>query len=122
MTNKKILIIEDEKDLAEALREKLTAAQFEVVCAFDGKEGINYLEEYQFDLVLLDVIMPKMDGFEVLKKIKKMNSTIPVVILSNLSQPEDEKRALDMGAKAFFLKSNTPLSKVIEYIAPLLAS
>jgi len=113
---KKILIIEDEKPMAHALELKLTHEGFEAKSVFSGEEGIAILKSEGFDLVLLDLIMPKVDGFKVLGMLKEQNIKTPVIILTNLSQEEDEKRARDLGAVEFFIKSNTPIAQIVERV------
>lgn len=117
---KKILIIEDEKSLARALELKLTFAGFKTKVVFNGEDGIEILNKESFDLILLDLIMPKMDGFMVLAILKAKKIKIPVLVLSNLSQDEDEKRAKEFGAKEFFIKSNTPIETIVLRIIELL--
>ena len=85
-TNKHILIIEDEKTLARALEQKLTRAGFLVSVAFNGEYGIALLDNNSFDLILLDLIMPKVDGFAVLSALFGKHDTTPVMVLTNLSQ------------------------------------
>lgn len=114
---KKILIIEDEKPMARALELKFMHAGFEAVSAGNGEEGLAILEKRTFDLILLDLVMPKMDGFSTLEILKQKGIKIPVMILSNLSQEEDIKRAKSLGAKEFFIKSDTPIATIVEKIA-----
>ena len=113
---KKILIVEDEKPMARALELKLTHHGFLVQTAGDGQEALTILAEKKFDLILLDLIMPKIDGFTVLKNIREQKNLTPVIVLSNLSQEEDTKRAKELGAKGFFIKSNTPIADIIGYV------
>ena len=115
-TQKRILIIEDEKPMARALELKLTHAGFEAHSASNGEEGLMLLEKENFDLVLLDLIMPKLNGFGVLEEMKKKGIKTPVMVQTNLSQAEDEKRAKEFGVKGFFIKSNTPIAEIIEQI------
>ncbi len=117
---KKILIIEDEKPIARALELKLSHSGYEAAVAYNGAEGLAYLAKNKVDLILLDVIMPTMDGFTVLETLKKKGNKTPVVMLSNLSQEEDEKRAKELGAKDFFIKSNTPLVEIVGFIKKFL--
>lgn len=117
---KKILIIEDEKPIARALELKLSHSGYEATVANNGAEGLAYLAKNPVDLILLDVIMPTMDGFTVLETLKKKGNKTPVVMLSNLSQEEDEKRAKELGAKDFFIKSNTPLVEIVGFIKKFL--
>jgi len=113
---KKILIAEDEKPIAKAMELKLVHSGFEVQVAFDGEEALEALKKEEFDLVILDLIMPKRDGFSTLQEIKKRGIKIPVIISSNLSQEEDFKKAKELGAVDFFIKSNTPINDIVESI------
>jgi DNA-binding response OmpR family regulator len=116
-----ILIIEDEKTLAHALEQKLTRAGFLVSVAFNGEDGIALLEKNSFDLILLDLIMPKVDGFAVLSALCRKHDTTPVMVLTNLSQEEDMRRAREFGAKEFFIKSNTPIATIVERVEKLVS-
>ncbi len=117
---KKVLIVEDEKPMARALELKLTHAGFEVKNVSNGEDGLAVLEKEKFDLMLLDLVMPKMDGFGVLEELKKRDIKIPTIVQTNLSQPEDETRVRALGAKGFFIKSNTPISTIVEHVIELL--
>ena len=117
---KRILIIEDEKTLARALEIKLTLSGFEVKAVFNGEDGLSLLQKEPFDLILLDLIMPKMDGFGVLTALKAQKIETPVMVLSNLSQESDMKRTKEFGAKEFFIKSNTPIATIVERVIRLL--
>lgn len=119
-TPKKILIIEDEKSLARALELKLSHAGFAVTAVFNGEDGVALLLKESFSLILLDLLMPKMDGFGVLTILKEKNIRTPVMVLSNLSQEGDLKRTQELGAKDFFIKSNTPISTILERVNKLL--
>ncbi len=121
-TKKKILIIEDEKSMARALELKLTFAGFEVLCAGNGEEGLDLLGKETFALILLDLIMPKMDGFAFLEALKEKDIHIPVMVLTNLSQAEDETRVKALGAKEFFIKSNTTIATIVEKVTQFLSS
>lgn len=118
--SKKILIIEDEKTLARALELKLIRSNFNVKAVFNGEDGIESLKNESFDLILLDLIMPKMDGFAVLTDIREKGIKTPVIILSNLSQENDLKRTKEFGVKEFFIKSNTPITTIIEKVIKIL--
>ena len=113
---KKILIMEDEKPMARALELKLNHSGFLAVSVNDGQTGLDLLAKEHFDLILMDLMMPKMDGFTVLKTLQANNNKIPVLVLSNLSQEEDENKVKTLGAKDFFIKSNTSLTKLVEYV------
>lgn len=111
---KKILILEDEKPLAHALELKLTHEGFEVITTDNGEMGVSVLEKESFDLVLSDLIIPGLDGFGVLERIKSKKIKVPVIVMTNLNQEEDKKRAYDLGAVDFFVKSNSTLSEIVE--------
>jgi two-component system response regulator VicR len=114
--NKKILIVEDEKAIASALELKLKHEGYEVQCVFDGNSALELLKNAKFDLILLDLIMPQMDGFGVLTELKARNDKTSVIVLSNLSQAEDMTRAKELGAKDFFIKSDIPIAEVIKKV------
>lgn len=114
--NKKILIAEDEKPMGHALELKLSHEGYQVVVVGNGEQALQELSNGNVDLLLCDLMMPKMDGFAVLENMKTKGLTTPVIILSNLSQEEDEKKVLELGAKAFYVKSNTPLSDIVKYV------
>jgi DNA-binding response OmpR family regulator len=113
---KKVLIIEDEAALSHALNLKLTHEGFNVTVAGNGQEGLDLMQGAQFDVVLLDLIMPVMDGFQVLEKLRAFPVMPAVFVLSNLSQHEDEGRAMALGARKFFIKSDTPLTTIVEEV------
>ncbi len=113
---KKVLVVEDEKPIANALELKLKHNGVNVDVVSNGEDGLGFLKNNTYDLILLDLVMPKMNGFTVLEEVKKMGIKTPIIILSNLSQEEDEKRARDLGAIDFFIKSNTPISIIVEKV------
>lgn len=115
---KKILVVEDDTYLANAYRVKLTKAGFEVDNALDGEEALQHLSTFAPDLILLDLVLPKKDGFAVLSEIKTNPafSSIPVIIASNLGQKEDIEKGLQLGAKDFFVKTDLSLNNLIEKI------
>ncbi|HEX6462004.1 MAG TPA: response regulator [Candidatus Saccharimonadales bacterium] len=113
---KTILIVEDERPLSHALELKLQHEGFSVFTAGNGQEGLDLINKQHFDVVLMDLIMPEMDGFQMLEQIQKMPKPPAVIVLSNLSQHEDEERVLAMGAKHFFIKSDTPLTIIVEEV------
>ena len=114
----KILIIEDDKFLRELIVRKLSQENFDVVEAIDGEEGIKKIKETIPDLLLLDLILPGIDGFEVLSKIKEEPATasIPVIILSNLGQREDIERGLKLGAVDYLVKAHFTPNEIIEKV------
>ena len=115
---KKILIIEDDKFLRELIVRKLNEEDFEVSEAVDGEEGIKKIIEEKPDLILLDLILPGIDGFEVLARMKKESalSSIPVIILSNLGQKDDVEKGLKMGAIDYLIKAHFTPGEIIEKI------
>ena len=123
MTNtstKTILIAEDEKPYLRALTLKLEHAGFKVKQVEDGEQAINILLKEKIDLVLLDLIMPKIDGFGVLAAMKEEKNTTPVIVLSNLGQVDDEKKVRDLGASDFLNKSNIQIIEVISKVQSIL--
>lgn len=115
---KKILVVEDDTYLANAYRVKLTKAGFEVKIAFDGDEAINVLQTFIPDLILLDIVMPKKDGFATLTEIKANEKwkNIPVILATNLEQKEDKEKGMKLGAYDFFIKTDFTLNALIEKI------
>ena len=115
---KKILIVEDDTYLANAYRVKLTKAGFEVKNAFDGDEAINILQTFTPDVILLDIVMPKKDGFATLEEIKANENwkNIPVILATNLGQKEDREKGISLGAVEFFTKTDFTLNNLIEKI------
>lgn len=117
MTGKKILILEDEKPLARAMELKLGHEGYEVKTLSCGEGAVSLLETGEYGILICDLVMPKIDGFQVLQDIKENKIKIPIkIVLTNLSQAEDEKRVRALGATEFFVKSDTPLSKIVEYV------
>lgn len=103
--------------MAHALELKLTHEQFNPSAVFDGASAVEALGKEKFDIVLLDLMMPQMDGFEVLRQLKeKKLHAGPVMVMTNLSQPEDEKKARELGASDFLVKSNTPMSEIVDRV------
>lgn len=114
----KILIVEDELALARVLQMEVEEAGAEVEVAGDGDEALQKAKSFMPDLILLDLLIPKKDGFEVLREIKADIALkhIPVVVVSNLGQDDDIKKALKLGAIDYFVKTQHPLKEVIEKI------
>jgi DNA-binding response OmpR family regulator len=115
---KKILIVEDDKFLRDLINQKLTKEGYETSEAIDGEEGVKIVKEVKPDLVLLDLILPGIDGFEVLAKIKgdPGTSSIPVIILSNLGQKEDVEKGLKLGAVDYLIKAHFTPGEIIDKI------
>ena len=113
---KKILIAEDEEILLNVLKDRFEAYGWEVTMAKDGIETIEAINKSKFDLVLLDLLMPKKDGFEVLEEVRNDPELkeLQVIVLSNLGGEEDIKKALALGAKDYFVKTQHPMSEIVE--------
>src|SRR3989344_4187930 len=118
---KQILIAEDERALAGAMELKLGWVGFAVSVVGDGEATLAALEKNHYDLLLLDLVMPKQDGFAVLQAMHDKKSVIPVIVMSNLSQTEDETRVKDLGVLAYFVKSDTPIAEIAAYVQKTLA-
>lgn len=114
----KILIVEDENILAKVLEEKFQAIDFETKIAFNGEEAIPATKEFMPDIILLDLILPKKSGFQVLEELRADPELrlIPVIVLSNLGQEEDIKKALELGAKDYLVKIHHPIKEVVEKV------
>lgn len=119
---KKIVLADDEQFIAVAYNDGLTRAGYTVVVAHDGAEALEKIKAERPDLVLLDLIMPKMNGFEVLKAVKADPELfkIPVMVLSNLSQATDEQEVRGLGAVDFLVKADISLQELTERIKKLL--
>lgn len=115
---KTILIAEDEKAYRTVLQNKLQGAGAKVLLAEDGEQALKVINDSKPNLVLLDLMMPVKDGFEVLKEIKENNlaTGIKIVVLSNLGQEEDIEKAKELGAIDYIIKSNTSLSDAVDKI------
>lgn len=113
---KRILIVEDEKPLAHALALKMGHDGFETQMALNGAEGLKQALDGKYDLILLDLIMPEIDGFAILQEMQSKKIKTPVLILSNLGQGEDRERAEKMGAVGYFVKANTPISDILKKV------
>ena len=119
---KNILIIEDDDFFRELIRKKLLSEDFDVIEAVDGEKGIEVMLNKRPDLVLLDLLLPNMDGFEVLSKVKldASISSTPIIILSNLGQQEDIERGLKLGASDYLIKSQFDIDQVVDKIRNIL--
>ncbi len=117
---KRILIAEDEKPLANALGLKLGAQGYEVELAFDGEEAIQKLGNSKYDLIVLDLVMPKVSGFEVIESIRAKKIETPILVNTNLSQSEDSKRLAELGVNEICLKSDTSLATVVAKVKEMI--
>lgn len=119
---KKILIIEDDKFIRDLIGQQLLKEGYDISEAIDGNEGLELLKKESPDLILLDIILPGMDGFSFLAQIKSEEKTknIPVIILSNLGQKEDVEKGIKMGAVDYLLKAHFTPREIIEKIREVL--
>ena len=110
----RILLVEDDRFLRRACEVSLREQGFDVTSATDGEEGLRLAREGTFDIILLDLLMPKIPGIEVLAALKAADATraIPVVILSNSSREEDKQRARELGAANYYVKANLSLKRL----------
>lgn len=110
---KHILIVEDERPLSHALEMKLKNQGYDTHVVMNGADALTEVKAGKYDLILLDLIMPIMDGFAVLAELKNQKSKIPVIVLSNLGQDEDRSKTKELGAVDYFVKSNTPIADIV---------
>ncbi|OIO79043.1 MAG: two-component system response regulator [Candidatus Omnitrophica bacterium CG_4_8_14_3_um_filter_43_15] len=121
MQKKKILIVEDEKDFVIAISALLEAEEYEVTAATDGLEGLEKIKAHHYDLIIMDVMMPKMDGYKLSRMVKfdAKYAHTPIIMLTAKAQDQDRRTGEECGADAYVLKSQNPdvlLSKVKELI------
>lgn len=100
----RLLVVDDEKDFVSALKEILTANRYTVEVAYDGRMALDFLENEKFDCLLLDIMMPKVDGYEVVKTIRKNNDHTPVIFLSAKNDVDDKIKGLDLGGDDYLSK------------------
>jgi len=114
----KILIVEDDSFLLSMYASKFNLENFEVIIAEDGEKGLKLAFKELPDVILLDIFLPKKNGFDVLQELKgdEKTSKIPVILLTNLSQKEEIEKGLDMGAKDYLIKAHFMPSEVVEKI------
>ncbi|HEY4496711.1 MAG TPA: response regulator [Candidatus Paceibacterota bacterium] len=114
----KILVVEDEITLAEALRAKFEKKNYDVRVVSDGGAALASTQSFKPDIILLDLLLPNKNGFEILQDIKAdvTLKNIPVIILSNLATDEDIKKAISLGAVDYFVKADHPIQEVLEKV------
>ena len=115
---KKILFIEDEPTLQKTFKEILEKEGYQLISAFDGENGLVLAKKEKPDLILLDLILPKKDGFEVLKELKSDEETkeIPVIVLTNLEEIDSVEKALELGANTYLVKAQYKLEEVVQKV------
>ncbi len=120
----KIIIVEDDEMLQGMYGQKFQMEGYQVFSAFNGADGMKMIEAEKPDIILLDVIMPKMDGFVALKKIRKHSDSViantPVILLTNLGQEEDVRKGRELGANDYFIKANHTPQDVLDKVKALL--
>jgi CheY-like chemotaxis protein len=118
----RVLLAEDDRILRKAGETSLTRKGYSVIPALDGEDALAKAFAHQPDLILLDVMMPKMQGFDVLARLKSDATTrdIPVIMLSNLEQEAEVRRSIEGGARSYLVKSNVPLDELAERVAEVL--
>jgi len=116
-----ILIVEDDVFLADLYKTKFVLEGFKVNVAYDGEKGLEMASKNLPDIILLDLVLPKLSGFEILKAVKSSNKTkeIPVILLTNLSQKSDVEKGLKLGAADYLIKAHFMPSEVVEKIKKL---
>lgn len=119
---KKILIVEDEEIMIDLLQRKLTREGYEVSVTRDGDEGLKAMREVKPDLILLDIIMPRMGGFEVMEEMSRDPELrqIPIIVVSNSGQPVELDNAQKLGAKDWLIKTEFDPQEVIEKVIKLI--
>ncbi|MBL7155035.1 MAG: response regulator [Candidatus Portnoybacteria bacterium] len=119
---KKILIIEDEKFLLEMYQSRFEKEGYRVFTAINGQPGLELAQKEKPDLIILDILMPEMDGYEVIKKLKENSQTekIPILVLSNLGQPEEINQGLKLGADDYIIKTDLTPSELINKVERML--
>lgn len=118
LSNGKVLIIEDEEKLAQIYKAALTSEKFQVELASNGKEGIEKAKARKFHVILLDLVMFGIDGFEVLKQWQSdgLLKHTPVIIMSNLDDGESIQRGIELGAVGYFIKSNQSIEEIVNLL------
>jgi DNA-binding response OmpR family regulator len=122
--NKKILLVEDEPMLSNLLKQRLEKEGIQVTAAHDGEEAVKLLKQDKPDLILLDIILPKMSGFEVLEEMKgdPTVQSAPVVVVSNLGQDSDVEKAQKFGAVGYFVKAQMSIEDLVSKVKEFLGS
>ena len=120
----KVLLVEDDPFLSSLLKNRLQKEGLEVNLAKDGEEALNSLKSAKPDLILLDLILPKKSGFEVMEEIRNdpqmQSQEVPIIIISNLGQPEDISRGEELGAIEYFVKAKTSIDELVNKIKDFL--
>lgn len=118
----KVLVVEDDQTLNKIYVSRLKEAGYKIQSVFDGEAAVIAAKDFSPDLIILDLLLPKKDGYLVLEELKKNSSTknIPVVVTSNLGQTDDVEKALGLGANDFLIKSNVSLAEMLDKVKLLI--
>lgn len=116
MSAKKVLLIEDEQVLSDVLDAKLKKVGYETSVAYEGEDGFNKIREWKPDLILLDIVLPKMNGYEILEKMQEENNKTPVIIISNSGQPVEIERTKKLGAVDFLVKTQFDPEELVDKV------
>lgn len=116
----KILIAEDDEPISKAMELKLKKSGFDPTMAVDGFGVIDAVSKDNFDLIILDLMMPVKNGFETLEELQKKGNKTPIIVSSNLSQEEDFEKAKKLGAVDYFVKSEKSIAEIVESIEKFL--
>lgn len=118
-----LLMVEDDKFVALAYKDAFSREGFLVLNAYDGVEAIDKIRSENPDIVILDMLLPLKNGFEVLSDLKldKKTENVPVIVLTNLNQPSDKKKCMDLGARDFLIKSDFTLKEVVSRVKEVVA-
>ncbi len=115
-TNKKVLIVEDDEDFLFILQANLKKEGFSVITAKNGKDGLTMIEKEKPDLIVLDILMPVMDGLEMAMEMKKNNMTIPIIFLTNVKDIDSISKAVEIIPSDYIIKSDMSIDKIIAEI------
>jgi len=117
---KRILIVEDEPALLKVLKKKLGELNCEILTAEDGVEAMDIIKKENPEVILLDIVMPKKNGFDVLKELRtQLQKETPVVIISNLERPEDIEMGKSFGVKKYIVKSNISIRQLVSMVSAI---
>lgn len=121
---KTILLIEDDPFLVDIYTIKLRESGFSVESAFDGEEGLRKLKEKKPDLLILDIVLPNIDGWELLREIKSIKGSerLPVIVLSNLGQKQEVEKGIELGVTKYLIKAHYTPSEVVQEVKKILKS
>jgi DNA-binding response OmpR family regulator len=112
-SNSKVLLVEDEEAIAKFFELKLKSAGFDVRVVEDGLKALELAEKEKFDVMIVDVIMPKMNGYDFIKKVREKGNVVPIIVSSNLGRKEDRERAISSGANEYFVKATLSFAELI---------